>query len=411
MSSAAQGRRGEPLGGLGPTFHAIAVLTVGVLPVFMSGALAVQMEHDLHFGTASLGIAVAAFFAAGALCSAAAGHLSERLGPTRLMRASALLAGGAMAGVAAAAHSWGELVAIMGVAGIANGVSQPPINQFLAERVPAARQGLAFGIKQAAIPLSTLLGGLSVPLVGLTVGWRWAFVGGAALAIGVAARVPAAEPSVRGIVEPRPAARDPIRYAPLLVLGTAVALGTGAANALGAFLVASTVHVLRASAVHVAVAKGEAGLLAALGGAVGLAVRLAAGAVGDRVRTRHFEVVAGMLAVGSLGYAFLASGTVWLLIPAAVIAYGAGWGWNGLFTFAVVRNHPGAPARATGITQTGVYVGGVLGPLAFGLTADRASFAAAWAGMAVAAVVAAAGIVVGRRMLARGLAGETSGRT
>ena len=39
--------------------------------------------------------------------------------------------------------------------------------------------------------------------------------------------------------------------------------------------------------------------------------------------------------------------------------------------FAVVRLHPQAPAAATSITQTGVYAGGCLGPLALGALAGR----------------------------------------
>ena len=49
-------------------------------------------------------------------------------------------------------------------------------NTSLSRQVPAGRQGLSFGVKQAAIPVSTLLAGAAVPVVALTVGWRWAFV-------------------------------------------------------------------------------------------------------------------------------------------------------------------------------------------------------------------------------------------
>ena len=60
--------------------------------------------------------------------------------------------------------------------------------------MPAHRQGLSFGVKQAAIPVSTLLAGAAVPTVALTVGWRWAFVAAAVAALTALALVPAQAP-------------------------------------------------------------------------------------------------------------------------------------------------------------------------------------------------------------------------
>lgn len=37
-------------------------------------------------------------------------------------------------------------------------------------------RGLVFGLKQAAIPLATMLGGVSAPAIAVTLGWRWASV-------------------------------------------------------------------------------------------------------------------------------------------------------------------------------------------------------------------------------------------
>ena len=61
-----------------------------------------------------------------------------------------------------------------------------------------------------------------------------------------------------------------------------------------------------------------------------------------------------------------------------MLAFTAAWGWAGLFTFAIVKDNPEAPAAASGITQTGKYIGAALGPPIFGFIADRVSFTAAW---------------------------------
>lgn len=106
-----------------------------------------------------------------------------------------------------------------------------------------------------------------------------------------------------------------------------------------------------------------------------------------------------MLATGALGMAVLASSSVPLLVPGTVLAFGLGWSWPGLLTFAVVRLNPTAPAVATSITQTGVFAGGAVGPLLFGLLVLVSSYRVAWSAAALALLVAAVLMLVGRQML------------
>jgi MFS family permease len=97
----------------------------------------------------------------------------------------------------------------------------------------------------------------------------------------------------------------------------------------------------------------------------------------------------------------LATGEVALIFPGALLAFAAGWGWPGLFNFAVVKTNPGAPAAATGITQTGASGGAAVGPLVFGLVAETASYEVAWLVSGAFALSALTAILVGRRMLLR----------
>jgi MFS family permease len=69
----------------------------------------------------------------------------------------------------------------------------------------------------------------------------------------------------------------------------------------------------------------------------------------------------------------------------------------------VVRSHPHAPARATGITQIGTYIGGMVGPLSFGLVADHAGYDTAWLVSAGLAAIGAVGFGAGRTLLARAI--------
>ena len=372
---------------------AVSVATVGVLPGFLMGGLAVQIRGELGFGEGALGFAVAVFFAASALGSVISGRLVERVGSSLGMRLAALVSAAALLAVTLAGSLWG-LVACLVLGGFGNAISHPATHLLLAREVPQGRQGLAFGIKQAAIPAATLLAGLSVPTIAVTVGWRWAFAGGAVLALCVALLVPKrTDEGTRRVKEAR--AGD-VPLVPLVLLAFGVGLGSMAANPLGAFVVESAV----ATGVEV----GKAGLLLALGSAVGICVRIVFGHLVDKLSSGRLRLVAGMMAVGTVGFFLLASGAPSLLVAGVVIAYAAGWGWPGLFNFAIVRSNPRAPAAATGITQTGASGGAAAGPLAFGYIVEETSFGTAWMCSGVTALVAAVAILLGRNMLLRGRA-------
>ncbi|MFD0820716.1 MFS transporter, partial [Micromonospora zhanjiangensis] len=151
---------------------AIATTIACVLPVFLVGGLAVQMGRELGFSPAGLGLAVAVYFGVSALASVPSGALVERLGPARVARAGILLAAGSLLAIAVLARSYPVLVILLAVGAGADALGQLASNLALARQVPAGRQGLSFGVKQAAIPVSTLLAGAAVPAFALTVGWR-----------------------------------------------------------------------------------------------------------------------------------------------------------------------------------------------------------------------------------------------
>ncbi len=378
---------------------AIAVATAGVLPVFLAGAVGVQLRADLHFGTQGLGLITAVFFGTASLTSAINGRLAERIGAVPAMRVGAILAATSLGTVAIAARSLSSLLAALVIGGLANALVQPATNLFLAQRVPTTRLGLAFGVKQSAIPAATLLGGLAVPAFALTVGWRWAFAVGAVGAVLVAVLIPKG-PRRSGRPRSRGRGDDDVGLRPLLLLGIGAGLGAGAAGTLGAFLVSS--------AVSAGFAEGAAGLLASLCSGVGLVTRLVSGARADRRGGRHLSTVAVMMATGSLGYLAIATDIPAVMAPGAVVAFALGWGWPGLFNLAVVKNNAGSPGAATGITQTGTYLGAVVGPLLFGVAVDAGSYSLAWLGAGVMSLAAAWAVQAGRQALLVDRAGRSS---
>src|SRR5579875_2825542 len=377
------------LGGLAPaSLGAVATS----LSIFLVGALAVQIRSALYLSLNDLGLAVSLYYLAAASAAVPAGRLAESLGGARTMRtAGAVLC---LALVATAARNLWALAAILAFAGTLDAAMQPAANLFLVRRIASGRRGLAFGVKQAAVPFTSLLGGLAVPALGLTVGWRWAFAGAAVLAATAVWVIPAPRTT---LAERRRARRQQadVALAPLIVLAVGFGLSMLSITALTTFLVTS--------AVASGIGKGAAGLLVGTAGGVAVLGPSGVGARADRAGGRELRLVGGMLFCGATGYVLLAAGSATrlalLTVLGAVVTYGAGWGWNGVFNMAVSVNHPAAPAKASGITLTGNRIAGIIGPSLFAAVVTHTSYSVAWLTAAGAAVAAATTMFVGDRML------------
>lgn len=366
------------------------------LPVFLVGTLAVEMRESLRFDAAALGVAIAAHYFGAAAFAVPLGWLADRYGAAVVMRISTRAIAVLLLALALVARSWVVLVVMLIPCGMANASTGTATNRFLVRRLPNGRQGRAFGIKQAAVPFASLLGGLAVPAIALTVGWRWAFVFAAAIAFAASLLIPSPRPDLAAIrTATRHAPAPRLALAPLLILSVALGLGVFAGNGLAAFLVTG--------AVAAGLGQGSAGVLAAVASAAAIAMRVATGYRADARGRSHFRTVATMLAVGSVGFFLLAEGSAtqshWLFIAGAIAALGIGWGWNGLFNFAVVHSHQHAPGRSSGITQVGGRLGGVAGPFVVGSVAAHGSYSLAWVILGCAGLLAAMGAIIGSRAL------------
>ena len=359
---------------------AVATGAASVLPGFLVGALALQIRSDLDVRVEAVAAGVSVFFLAGALSAGWGGRLADHIGAARAMRrcvlttAACLLAGAALAG------SLVVLLVLLAVAGVANAVCQPAINLFVSEEIAAERQGLGFGIKQSGIPAAILVSGLALPVLAIPLGWR------GPLAVWVVLR---GEAPVH--VSRRPTSRRPSRVLVLTAVGAALA--TAGPSALGAYLVAS--------AVDVGINEGTAGLLAAISSGLSLAMRVMLGARADRRRDYGLSTVVVLLAAGSVGFALMATDAAPSFVVGSVLAFTLGWGWPGLFNLAVVDSNRETPGSATGVSQTGIYLGAGAGPAAFGLLYAQAGHEVAWLAVAAMTLLAAAVMWLAARADAR----------
>jgi MFS family permease len=375
--------------------EALLLTVLGFLPVFLVGALSVQINRDFDVGPAVLGLTTALFFLCAGVLATPAGRVVQRFTVQRSWTLTTTTSAVSLA-VLAASPSYAVFVTGLVIGGVGNALSQPTANRILSQTVDGSRLGLAFGLKQGAVPGATLLAGLAVPSIALTVGWRWAFVAGAVLAV-LAVAVPGwfrGESFSRG-VDPARSRDTGLPKLAFLLLTLGVGFGAAASTAIAVFFVSSSVSV--------GLGAGTSGLVFAGCSLLGLLTRVGLGWLVDhRPQVRAYVLVANLMTIGSLGYLLLAANHEVVFIIGALVAFGAGWTWTGVFEFALVRDHRLSAAKASGSAQTGLLLGAAAGPVVFGVIAETQSQSAAWIIMGTLSLVAGLLVYVGSARVSTG---------
>lgn len=419
----------------------VASLTASLLPTFLVGALSPTIAADLEVGPAVIGAAVSAFFLAAALTSLPAGRLVDRRGATFGYRSG-------LVGVALAAAAIGLLVSAgwqLAVGLAATGASlaciDPSIARTITRSVGWRRQGIAFGIKEISAPSASMLAGITLPLLGTTIGWRVPFLVVAGFAIVVALLVPSDIEVARARRGGARTARSDIgggapvvAEAATIETARSISAGTSTRAPTGLLLVAVTGAVVNGVSAAVAtflvptsivigVTATAAGLLLSAASLLSIGVRLGAGWMADRRPTAVFDLLLALVVAGLAGTIALAAGShlgaeavevdplagevvavaevvapttgaVLLVVVGAGLLLGPGWGWTAVAFLTATRLAPDRPAQASGALLAGLGGGGALVPIAAGWLAERSGFGWTWTVGAVAMTLAAALMVV-----------------
>jgi MFS family permease len=360
---------------------ASAALTMGVMPVFLIGALSAEMGADLGYGSARTGLAITIFFASGAITAVTMGGVTERIGASRAMRLGVVIAGLVLLGIGFLASAWWHLAVLAAISGTGIALIDTGGARSFADAIRVERHGTAFGIKEASIPVASMLAGISIPLLVGRFGWSAAFIAGACL-------VPVVVWLVPGHLRSGPAPASPVtgpgggERSGLVLFAVGVAAGSAATSA-GATLFVPAVT-------DAGWSSSSAGSLLAGASVVSIVTRITLGWSSDRAPTRTWMMLVGSLVLGAAGAMMLALAVAgFWIVAGAILLVGAGWGWSGLAFLSAVRARPHAPAVAAGIVLTGLAGGGASGPALFGIMASTWSYSAAWSAAAGALVVSA----------------------
>lgn len=361
---------------------------MGVLALFLTGAMSVQIGREFDVTPASVGALASLFALSTSLGSAPLGRQVRRLGVRRSLWAATGTSSVALL-LCAVSSSLPMLGAALLVGGLGNALGQPAGNALVAAQVRPERYGLGFAIKQSGIPVATLLGGLAVPLIALTIGWRFAYVLAAGAAVVAVLIVPADRAGTAARSEQRVPAD---RVGGLWILAAGMVAAVLAATSIGALGAAG--------GVHVGLSEGHAGYLVAAGGFAGLVIRLSAGVGADRWTFDPLLGVSLLCVLGAVGWFLMASGVSALFVAGLIVANAFGWGWPGLQHLAVARRFPTSTAAASGVAQTGVAIGLLVGPLTLGLLAN-VNWSAMWIVAGVSALLGAVIVRVAASRLPR----------
>jgi sugar phosphate permease len=349
-----------------------AALLIGV-PVL---APALRDAYGLTLG--EVGVVLTTIWVGATVTLIPWGLLADRLGERWVLASGLAVCGLATVG-AAFASGIAALVVFLGLAGAAgvsvNSASGRAVMQWFA----AEERGLAFGVRQTAIPLGGFVGAVALPPLERTGGLEAAFLFLAALA--AAGAVAGALVLRERARDPRPATPSPwsLRDRRLWTLSLAGGLYVVAQTALLSFLVLF-LHDERG------LSSGAAAGVLAVANVLGIALRVGAGRWSDRLGARVVLLRwIGIAVVATLALsAALVSAPAWLLVPSLVAAATASMAWNGLaFTAAAELAGSARSGAAIGFQQTALSVFAMFTPVAFASFVEATSWRAAFAVLAL----------------------------
>lgn len=371
-----------------PLLVTIAIQAMVSLALLALPVMATVVAQALGVSATLTGMFVAIVYIGAIVASLASGSAVARFGAIRVSQAGLVLCA---AGLVLCALPSVAAVALGGfLIGLGYGPITPASSHLLALTTPPHRMSLVFSVKQTGVPLGGMLAGAIVPGLVLLAGWQVAL-----LAVAVANLLCAlASQPLRAALD---ADRQPNRalafgnlLQPLHLVLSQRVLARLAAFSFVFSAVQLSLSTYLVTYLHEALDYGlvKAGLalsVAQIGGIVG---RVAWGYVSDRWLgpQRVLAVLAGLMALSTLGTALLNTQVPPVLVFTLLIVFGASAiGWNGVYLAEVARRAPpGMASMATGGTLAVTFFGVVLGPALFGaLAAVGGGYRAGFAALAV----------------------------
>lgn len=365
----------------------LATMAVSTFAFFALAVAGSALEAEFGIGKFEIGLLGAFNTLVGGLFAPTAGRLSDRFGG-RIAMGATIAISGLTAVLAALSSSYVGLLAVMTLAGLAQGWGNPACNRAIAEGISKTKRGIITGVKQSGVQLAVFISGFSVPGLTESFGWRsamWFAAGASAIALLGLPLVTASEVEDAETSTATTPTKLPMFVNQVAVYGFLLGIVGGG---LGRFLPLFAEE-------EVGLSLARAGQVFGLQGLVAIPTRLISGVLLDRgVSARAMLALMGVVGAMSVLLILAASGGMTGLLWAGTVLAGMTLGsWNTAANLSMIRQ-PDA-GRATGRLILGFLIGLTAGGPIVGWSIDSFGYSPAWVASAILAVAGA--LVVARR--------------
>ncbi|MBM7366895.1 MFS transporter [Gordonia hydrophobica] len=339
---------------------------------------------DLGLGHGQLGLVVSVFFLAYALAQLPGGLLADRFGAVRVAVAG-LIAWSVFTGLTAAAMSFGALILIRILFGLAQGLFPSAAMKLLTERsTPEERMtanGWVNSSNAVGIVLAMVIAAALIPLLG----WRGMFIAISVLGLAITVTFARRMPAPLYPADPTPPSRTTkaLLRSPTMWLFSIAFFGydiiVWGANAWAPSYLQEELGV---SASASALLLLPAGLCAA-------ASIIIAGRYSDRIGGRPRPLIVPGMSIATIGVLVLphVPGVAGFVIVATITVTAAATAYIGAFSVPLKALAPTFSGVGAAMILMGGMVAGVVAPTLFGAIVDSSGWSAAWAALAVGGVI------------------------
>ena len=293
------------------------------------------------------------------------------------------------------APSTAWFVAMLAAAGFLRVLSEPSSSRILVDLLARTPRVLAFGIREASLPLLVLMATGVLPVFGDWLGWRTVFAASSIFAVaGLWLLLGPARPHGQsGTPDSAPDSAGPVTAKPpQRPSGDVASLGLSFYG--GAALLMFNLVVFNSFASLSFVDSGSsadaaAALVAASAGGTVL-MRIGCAYAVTRRGLNARSTLAAMAAAAVIGYLAMATGNSALMLVGIPVGYLAGWGWTPLLFSYITVGREQSTGRITGVVSTLFAAAAIAGPIAAGWAAEQLGWSAVWATAALFSALAAA---------------------
>ena len=353
---------------MGLTIILATGMALSMVPGPIIGILSRFFIDDLGLTRTEVGIVATGYAFVIMVVSLPLGTLADRIGGRRTL---VLMLVFVLLGLLGMSLSWGlwSLFAFAGIAGIPAGGTNSATNNIIVEKVPAGSRGWITGIKQSGVQMGIFVAGATLPVVALSLGWRWALRLSALVAIaGIGATLAVVPAGSRSRVRTARQIRGSGARMPAAVWWLA-AYGV----TMGAGVAAYSTFVPLYAQEEIGMSVGLAGIVIAVSGAVGVIARIIWGRIAERAGHPAVPLIwIGGLGVVSIALTWVASPNMPPAVWAGAVLMGIGAGsWMSVAMLAAMTmSEPERTGRGTGLIMLGFALGLTVGPAIFGWGVD-----------------------------------------